>query len=167
MIDRETGSVWTHLDGKATRGILQDARMTMIPVFHMTWGEWKGSHPDGMVLSPNTPFQDRYRPVSIGRFNSREATFGDDRLVANALVVGVEVNEQFKGYPLEELRKAGGVINDTLGGEPIVVFYDEDARMGLAYSRLLDDQVHLEPPGDSHIRSTTGKHSQIRPVIHL
>ncbi len=32
-------------------------------------------------------------------------------------------------------------MNDTLGGEPIVVIYDENARMGLAYSRALDDQV--------------------------
>ena len=141
MIDRETGSVWNHLDGKATRGNFQGARMTMVPMFHMTWGDWKSSHPDTTVLSPDTPFQDRYRPVTIGRFNPREAPFGDDRLASNALVVGVEVNGQFKGYPLEDLREVGGVLNDTLGGKSIVVIYDEGARMGLAYSRMLDGQI--------------------------
>ena len=114
MIDRETGSVWTHLDGKAITGQLQGSRMTMLPLVHITWGEWKASHPDTMVLSPDTPFQDRYRPVRIGVFNQREAKFGDGRLAANALVVGVEVEGQFKGYPLEELRNVGGKVDPII-----------------------------------------------------
>lgn len=141
MIDRETGTVWNHLDGKATRGTYQGARMTMIPMFHMAWGDWKSSHPETTVLSPDTPFQDRYRPVTIGRFNPSEASFGDDRLASNALVVGVEVDGHFKGYPIEELLTVGGVLNDTLGDEPIVVIYDEGASMGLAYSRMLNGEI--------------------------
>ncbi len=141
MIDRETGSVWTHLDGKAISGDLQGSRMMMLPLVHITWEEWKTSHPDTIVLSPDTPFQDRYGPVRIGVFNQREATFGDGRLAANALVVGVEVQGQFKGYPLEELRDVGGVVNDTLAGQPIVVIYDELAQVGLAYSRAMGDKI--------------------------
>ena len=101
-----TATVWNHLDGRATQGRFQGARLTMIPMFHMTWGDWKSSHPETTVLSPDTPFQDRYRPVTIGRFNPREASFGDDRLAANALVVGVEVNGHFKGYPLKSCEKS-------------------------------------------------------------
>ena len=40
MIDRETGTLWTHLDGKAIQGPLEGKRMTMIPAPHMTWKEW-------------------------------------------------------------------------------------------------------------------------------
>ena len=138
MIDRETGTVWTHLDGKAIRGASQGSRMTMVPVPQMTWKDWMLLHPDTKVLSPDTPFQRRYRPVRIGVFNPREARFGDDRLAANALVVGVEVNGQFKAYPLEELQRAGGVVNDTLADEPILVIYDNDVQIGLAYSRVTE-----------------------------
>ena len=141
MVDRETGSVWTHLDGKAIQGPLQGARMTMIPVPHLTWGEWKASYPSTVVLSPDTPFRDRYRPVRIGVFNPREALFGDQRLAANALVVGVEMSGQFKGYPLEELGKMNGVLNDTLAGQPILVVYDEAAHMGLAYAPVVEGRV--------------------------
>ena len=141
MTDRETGSVWTHLDGNAIRGPLQGARINIVPAAQMTWGEWKKAHPSTMVLSPDTPFRNRYRPVRIGVFNPREANFGDDRLASNALVVGVEANEHFKGYELEDLTSAGGVVNDRLAGQPIVVIYDGNARTGLAYSRLLDGQV--------------------------
>ncbi|MBI4198387.1 MAG: DUF3179 domain-containing protein [Chloroflexi bacterium] len=138
MRDRQTGSVWTHLDGKAISGPLQGVRLRMVPMPQMSWGEWKALHPKTVVLSPDTLFQDRYRPVRIGVFNRQEAQFGDARLPANTLVVGVEVEGQFKAYPLAELQRAGGVVNDTLAGRPIVALYDPGANSGLAYSRQLD-----------------------------
>ena len=141
MIDRETGTVWTHLEGKAIQGPLEGKRLTIIPVPQMTWGEWRQSRPETTVLSPDTPFSDRYRPVRTALYNRQEAQFGDDRLAANALVVGVEVDGQFKGYPVAELKKVGGIVNDILADRPILVIYDSDAQTGLAYSRELDGQV--------------------------
>ena len=107
----------------------------------MTWGEWRRSRPDTAVLSPDTPFSYRYRPVQIAVYSRQEAQFGDDRLSANALVVGVEVAGQFKGYPVQELEKGGGVLNDTLAGLPVLVVYDVDSQTGLAYSREVADRV--------------------------
>ncbi|MCZ6788745.1 MAG: DUF3179 domain-containing (seleno)protein, partial [Chloroflexi bacterium] len=51
------------------------------------------------------------------------------------------VNGLFKGYTVEALAGAGGVLNDTLASQPIVVFYDENARTGLAFSRTVDGQL--------------------------
>ncbi len=133
--------MWTHLDGKAVRGTLSSQRLEMVPIPQMTWGEWKASHPDTKVLSPDTPFQDRYRPVRIGVFNPREAQFGDNRLPANILVVGVEVDGQFKGYAFEDLSRLNGVANDVLEGQPLVVIYDGQTQTGLAYSRLVGSRV--------------------------
>ena len=67
--------------------------------------------------------------------------YGDDRLPSNTLVVGVEVEGVFKGYPLAELELAGGVVNDTVGGKPIVVVYDSIANTGLAYLRQFDGHI--------------------------
>jgi len=139
-IDRETGSIWTHLDGKAIQGPMKGKRMTMIPLPQMTWGEWKKSLPDTLMLSQDTPFANRYRPVRIARYNQREAGFGDDRLASNALVIGVEVNGAFKGYPVDEIGRVG-VVNDTLSGQPIVIVHDSAAQSGLAFSRVVNNQV--------------------------
>ena len=142
MRDRETGTIWTHLDGKAIAGPLKGQRLKIILLTHMTWGEWKADHADTLVLSPDTPFRNRYlRPVQIGVYNPSETIYGDDRLPSNALVVGVEVEGLFKGYPLRELELAGGVVNDTLAGKPIVVVYDPIAKTGLAYMRHFDGQT--------------------------
>ena len=67
--------------------------------------------------------------------------YGDDRLPSNTLVVGVEVEGIFKGYPVSELELAGGVANDTVAGKPIVVVYDPAAQTGLAYLRHFDGQT--------------------------
>ena len=142
MRDRETGTIWTHLDGNAIAGPLEGQRLRMIPIPQTTWGRWKADYADTLVLDPDTPFQDRYvRPVQIGVFNPNEAIYGDDRLPSNTLIVGVEVEGVFKGYPLSELESAGGVVNDTLAGKPIVVVYDSIARTGVAYLRQVDGQV--------------------------
>ena len=60
MRDRETGTIWTHLDGKAIGGPLVGQRLKFIPSPHTTWGEWKADYPDTLVLSPDTPFASRY-----------------------------------------------------------------------------------------------------------
>jgi hypothetical protein len=96
---------------------------------------------DTLVLSPNTPFIDRYRAVNTGSFNPNEAIYGDDRMDSNTLVIGVEIEGVFKGYPISEFPAAGGAINDTPGSLPIVVLYDGTSKTGLAYSSVLNGQT--------------------------
>lgn len=142
MRDRETGTIWTHLDGKAIAGPLEGQRLNMIPIPQITWGQWKADYAETLVLSPDTAFQDRYlRPVEIGVFNPNEAIYGDDRLPSNELIVGVEVDGVFKGYPISELEENGMVVNDTVAGKTIVVVYDSAARTGVAYLRQFDGQI--------------------------
>lgn len=141
MIDRETESLWTHLEGKALRGKLEDRRMPMLPLFHTTWGEWKKSHPHSRVLSSDTPFRHTYKTVQLGAFNQQESVIGDDRLPSNAMVVGVEIDGIYKGYPLKVLENSGGVINDVVAGEAIVVIYAGESMGGVAYSRSMNEQI--------------------------
>ena len=51
------------------------------------------------------------------------------------------MNGQFEGYNIEDVRREGSVVNDTLGGEPIVVVYDSATRTGIAYSREVNGQA--------------------------
>ena len=141
MRDRETGTVWTHLDGDAVQGPLAGERLTIVPLPQMTWGEWKNEYPESLVLDPDTPFNDRYSaPVRSGVPGRDEAQYGDDRLPSNALVVGVEVQGDFVGFPIEEVSSEGGVVNAEVGGRPVVVLYDAWARTGIAYLRAIDDR---------------------------
>ena len=135
MRDRQTGTVWQHLDGRAIRGPLAGRQLTMVPLLQIDWGTWLEDHPGTGVTSPVTAFTDRYVPREIGRLGFDEVFYGDDRLAPNALVVGVEIGDRHAGFHLPALTETGGVRNAEVGGEPVVVAYDEGTRTGIAYSR--------------------------------
>ena len=139
MQDRETGTIWAHLDGTATRGELEGTRLTMVPLPMMTWSEWKRAYPHTLVLSPEAGHSDPFGSARLGVPNQREAEYGDDRLPSNALVVGVEEDGVFMAYPLEDVQAVGGVVNGVVNDKPVVVLHDGDARTGIAYSRVASD----------------------------
>ena len=138
MRDRQTGTIWAHLDGTASSGPLAGSRLKMVPVPLMTWGQWKAAYPQTLVLSPDTPYSRFYRQVRLGVFNTGEARFGDGRLASNDLVVGVEVGQEFRAYPVEAVVEGGGVLNDLVNGEPVVVFFNPATQTGIAFSRVVD-----------------------------
>ena len=139
MRDRQTDTIWAHLDGTAVRGPMAGERLPILPLPQMTWGEWKTAYPETLVLNPDTPFKDRYTsPVRIGVPGRDEAQYGDDRLPSNALVVGAEVQGEFVGFPIDKVRAEGGIVNAEVGGKPVVVLYDAQTETGIAYLRTID-----------------------------
>ena len=50
MFDRDTGSLWTQLDGRAIQGDLAGERLEHMPSMYTTWAAWKEAHPDSLVL---------------------------------------------------------------------------------------------------------------------
>lgn len=143
MRDRQTGTVWNHLDGKAVAGPLKGERLEMIPLLQTSWEAWLDEYPGTTVLAFDTGYQGTYqrRERQIGQFTITEALKGDGRLYGNTLIVGVEVEEVYKGYTLSSLATRGGVLNDELGGEPIVVVHDDSSLTGIAYSRRVGGEV--------------------------
>ena len=68
----------------------------------------------------------------------RDLLYGDDRLKAEELVLGVMTEESYAAYPLFELRETDGVVNDTIDQLPIVIFYDAESNSATAFSRVID-----------------------------
>lgn len=141
MTDRETGTLWTHLDGLSLSGPLPGERLKFLPMQITTWEEWQRLYPHTTVLDWNTGFQSQYRPITPGARVGNDADFNDVRLPVNALMIGVEVNGQFKSYPHQLIDRDGSVINDMLGDAPIAVFHTPVGDSGLAYSRNVGDQT--------------------------
>lgn len=144
MTDRQTSSVWSHLDGEAFEGQMSGKEMDFLPLIHTTWEEWLVLHPETSVLSYDTDFESQYRSVTIGMPNGRfdrDLLSLDDRLRSEELILGVMVGDAFVAYPVAALEQTSGVINVDIDGVPIVVFYDAAANAGIAYSRILDGEV--------------------------
>ena len=141
MTDRETGTLWTHLDGLSLSGPLLGERLKFLPMQITTWEEWQRLYPHTTVLDWNTGFQSQYRAITPGASVGNDSEFNDTRLPVNALMIGVEVNDQFKSYPHQLIDRDGSVINDTLADAPIAVFHTPTGDSGLAYSRVVGDQT--------------------------
>ena len=108
MADRQTNSVWSHLDGEAIEGPMTGIEMSFLPLVHTTWEEWLDLQPDTTVLSFDTDFQSQYRTITIGMPNgrfARELLTVDDRLASEALVLGVMEEDVFVAYPVSVLEQ--------------------------------------------------------------
>ena len=131
MYDRETRTLWNHLTGEPVIGPLVGSgiRLERLPVVVTSWGEWKREHPDTKVVDIKTGHN---RPYDAGAaygayFASRGTMFPvwqkSRALPEKARVFTLVLDGQGKAYALEALDCAGGVLNDTFAGRPLVIHY--------------------------------------------
>ncbi len=130
MYDRETETYWSQLEGKAIVGPLVPRELTLVPSTITTWDEWRRAHPETRVLSRDTGI---YPEATYGSnpysdyANSDRVGFGvdsvDGRLDPKTIVYGVTIGNTSRAYP-EETVTAADVINDEVGGVPVLVLED-------------------------------------------
>ena len=131
MYDRETWTLWNQFTGEPVIGKLAGGKvqLEMLPVVVTSWSQWRHEHPSTLVLDPDTGYKRPYvtgAPYG-GYFGSPDTMFPvwrrSSALPDKALVYGVQIGGRAKAYPLDALNRTSGVINDTVGGDPIVVVY--------------------------------------------
>ena len=128
--DKETGSHWQQSSLEAISGPLKGQHLELFPFLLTSWGEWRKLHPDTLVLKPLPGYAERIpemnRMIREGLSGRGSAPDGvlrkDDRLAPKAMVLGLDVKGANKAFPLTALRETR-VINDQLGGEPILVVH--------------------------------------------
>jgi hypothetical protein len=139
---RAAGSLWSHLDGRCLAGELAGHQLKPLPVVLATWGEWLRLHPDSLVLSKDTPYRDRYRPLGLlkARLGSGYRWFPTDwkqGLPPEQLVLGIRTEEGQWAYLLTELEP---VTNQRLGSKPLVIFYSQDVEHAIAFLREVEGE---------------------------
>jgi hypothetical protein len=130
--DVRAGTYWNHYDGHALKGRGAGTRLPWIPTYHMEWKEWRDLHPETDVMLP--PADPGHPDARHG--HGREEFFcrpgvevgliptirGDPATgyPENEIVLGID-NDEPVAYPLSEVQRAGGVVDDDVRG-PVVVF---------------------------------------------
>lgn len=147
--DRLTGTRWQQETGEATEGPLTGERLELYPFLMTTWKAWKARYPETLALLPlpdmvevyETTWNARMARAATGRTGSpnpeRTLAPGDDRLPSYDLVLGIETGGARRAYPLDVLKQEG-VINDELGGEPVMLVYTAEDDTVTMFSRRLD-----------------------------
>ena len=147
MFDNETETYWSQLLGEALEGPLAGAKLTPLASVQTTWAEWKKAYPDTKALrTGGTGGYDTYDSY----YNSGSAgvlgeTRQDNRLNRKELIAGAVLDGQPIAYPHSALRDSR-VVNDTINGQPLAVFFDPTTRTAVLYERTViddDGQEHL------------------------
>lgn len=129
MYDRKTESLWEQLTGEAIVGPKTGTKLKKITVSTMPWIDWKTLHPDTMVLSTDTGYENDYKQFPYGDYNTSNDIFfalenTDDRLMKKDLIYGVKVFDKMKAYPVSSIQEEfpnGGEFEDTVGGHSVKV----------------------------------------------
>lgn len=130
---RRPGSLWLHYEGVCIDGPRKGVFLDSIPTFHTTWHDWVKLHSDSVVMA--APNDKHHRDARHG--HGREEYFArpgmdpplvltitgnlDRRFPENEIVLGINVDQLLKAYPLKEVKKSGSVVHDNIGDLPIVV----------------------------------------------
>lgn len=170
--DYETGSLWPGPTGEAVAGPLKGRAMERLPLVQCTWQEWVELHPDTLVpdgegesreghgegFSPGSPLVQREMGATLQHI--------DRRLPHYELVLGVLAGGHSRCYPLRELNRIGGrVLNDTLGGQEIAVFWRPESWMACAFSRHVDGRsLTFRTEGSVVVDEQTGTRWEISGV---
>ena len=132
MYDRQTESLWSQMAEEAIDGPMQGTALLQIAAATSTsWQQWQSQHPNTQVLSKNTGYRRNYeRSPYVDYADSRDIMFpmtaSSDRYHPKMLVAGIEVDGNFKAYPLPELEQiAGKHLEDVFSGKKLTLHYEQ------------------------------------------
>lgn len=146
--DKETGSRWQQSSLEAISGPMKGEHLKLSPFLLTNWGEWRKLHPDTLVLKPLPGYAERIpevnRQVREGLLQRGNAPDGvlrtDTRLPPKTMVVGLDVEGANTAFPLNALRQTR-VINETLGGSPVLIVHQPDSDTTTAFLARLNGKA--------------------------
>lgn len=150
LYDRDTGSLWMHFTGACFAGPRAGRALKPLATgTHTTWAAWRRDHPDTDVMAPDPRFAARYFDREAARSGSpylperfdETITSRDRRLPSSELLLGVTVGPEARAYPLARVAATAGVVEETVAGVPVTVWYEADARTAVAFDARLDGRT--------------------------
>lgn len=125
MYDRQTQSWWQQFTGECLAGKLAGRKLQVVPSEVLSYLDFQKAYPAGQILSPETGYHRAYGTNPYQGYDQSAKPFlydgpTDPRLPAMERVLGVISSSDARAYPYTLLEKYL-VINDNIGGKPIVV----------------------------------------------
>jgi len=130
LYDRQSQSLWSQLKGEAISGKHSGTKLEYINATMSTWGNWKASHPNSMVLTKDTGYKRPYDEPAYVDYRTNEALMFPISAESKAfnkkeLVLGISINGKHKAYAYNQLAKQKqAIIQDEFQGKTIEITYD-------------------------------------------
>jgi len=133
MYDRETDSLWSQLMTEAVTGPMKGTRLKQLALSNSSWDEWVERYPDTRVLSNNTGYSRDYKVDPYPNYGIDGKLYfpvahSSRKYPRKEIVMGLEIDGQFKAYPFKELKKGEARFDDEFAGEEFSVEFDAKHR---------------------------------------
>jgi hypothetical protein len=138
MYDRETDTLWTHVDGRAIKGKLRGQVLEIVPSVHATWKEWKTLYPQSLVLKKRGEIRSAYDaynrdPRRMGILGRR---LRDQRLPAKERIIGVRSSDGATAFVEKDVR-ATKLVEAQVGSLPVVLVAPGENLPVVAFDRRI------------------------------
>ena len=136
MRDRETGSWWQQVTGRAIAGELAGSSLELMPNDELTFALWKSEEPQAhrLVLAPVAGHGDKDGAKDYDKKWEEEVakypvplTFPGQGLKDRDVILGVKTGGQARAFPLEKVRGQSPV-EDKVAGIPIALVTGPDGQ---------------------------------------
>lgn len=148
MYDRGSLTLWSNLTGEPVIGRLArgERQLEIVPMTRTSWGEWKSLHPQTLAVEIDDELESLgrdhgfdYRPGRADQAR-RGVSFPvwkrSQALPQDAEVYVLRLAGAVKAYALDDLFAVpGGVVNDAVGGEDVVLLADAESGSVRVYRR--------------------------------
>ena len=139
MRDKETGTWWQQITGKAIYGPLKGASLELVPYDELTFGEWKSEVSNGQVLAEVPKYAKKYESdweSEILKF-PLVISFPGTELKSRDVIVGLQFDGVSRAYPWDTLVKQSPVM-DHVGGTPLLVAVAPDKKSFRVFVSRID-----------------------------
>ena len=144
MYDRQTETWWQQLTGTGIVGEHAGRELVRLPAAIVSWRDFRAAFPNATVLSRETGYSRSYGSNPYAGYDSTTQPFllrrtPDPRLPAMERVLHVAAGEAERIYPFGAFTDEP-VINDEVGGEPVVVMSRGGTLSALDQPRIADSR---------------------------
>ncbi len=143
MRDKETGTWWQQITGKAIYGPLRGAALELVLSDELTFGEWKSEMAGGQVLAEVLRQVPKYVKEYDSNWEPEVAklpvviSFPGTELKSRDVVVGLEIDGASRAYPWDTLVKQSPVV-DRVQGTPLLVAVGPDGKSFRVFISRID-----------------------------
>ncbi len=146
MYDRETNSRYPQILGLGITGPNKGVELEQVHATTTTWARWKAAHPDTLVLSQDTGYARDYSFYPYGDYDTNGSVYfpvayKSPRFGPKTQVTGARLGLDSATFVKDQLRVTV-VANLTLGGQPVVAFYDGSVDFVRVFSRKVKDSTY-------------------------
>lgn len=145
MVDRETGSLWSHVTGRALRGEARGSQLAKIDSVQTTWEQWAAAHPETTLLAKSEEVRSSHYqkyfedPERLGLFRAQWLA---DVMPGKARVYGAAIDAHAVAVTAGALSQRD-LVHVELGETPVVVARGADGGVRAFVAEVGDRPLQL------------------------